>query len=274
MKYQTTLDGIAHEYEIRNDGLALTKNQSPTIFVRFDELSRVSAGRGDSLKLIPRIKKAPRIEIKLPPTQMPAFINEFFEVWGTRSHGQATKAAFDYSSNERTLAWLWVVMSLLFPGMLAVLLLGDGIETAMCSRQLNEGSLANAQVLKVKKNKRGNFTWNLEFKTASGQTVTGKRISFVYDEKGNPTTKDVTVVYAAANPKCFDLSMVVGQNAVNRRQRAFTVFLTLPLGIGFAVTTIVGLLIGVLRLRRRTPYAKEVMQAGTLLASRQQKAPA
>lgn len=264
MKYQTSIDGVAHEYEIKHDGLALAKNSHSPIFLRFEDFGRVISGRDDSLTIIPKNRKQPHIKVKLSQAQMPEFISALFDAWGVRHYNEAAKAAFDYSNNERTLAWLWVAMSLLFPGMLSILLLGDGIETAMCSRQLAEGSLSTAQVLKVKKNKRGNFTWNLEFKTADGQAVTGKRIAFVHDPQGKPTG-DVTVVYAAANPKCFDISMVSGQNAINMRQRAFTTYLTLPLGFAFAVTTIVGVLIGALRLRRRVPYAEEVSQAGALL---------
>lgn len=258
MKYQ--------QYDVREDGVALNVGSSQK-FIPWSELARLKPGRGEWIELVPRTRKHERLPVSLGAAEMTSFIRDLFATWGRHSRGVAAKAAIDYSANARTVGWLWISMSLLFPGLMTLLLLSDGIESRACSAKImSSGVVTQGQIHKVSKNKRGNFVWDLEFKTADGQTITGKRTPFVYDEKGYPKTdSEITVVYAASSPRCFDLSMRPGENAVNMRQRVFTEWLTLAFGTTFGLVMLVGIVVGILGLRKRPPFAEAVKEAGAEL---------
>lgn len=255
------------QYEIRESGVA-----NGDAFLPWGEIKNLVPGRGETLTLTPRSRKSPRISIALDEKNMSGFLHELFAVWGRHSRGTAAKVAFDYGNNSNSVGWIWIVMSLIFPGLMALMLLGDGFGSLMCSRKLErEGTVAQAQVQKVKKNKRGNYTWNLEFKTAAGEAINGKRVAYVYDAKGNPTG-GVTVVYAESDLSCWDVSMKPGINAVNMRQRVFSEWMTLSFGGAFGLCALAGVIVGIWRLRKRFPHAALVREAGDRLIGNRQPA--
>lgn len=255
------------QYEIRQNGVARGES-----FLPWSEIKGLAPGRGETLTLLPRSRKFKKMPVALDEKNMSGFLTELFATWGRESRGAAAKAAFDYANNPKSVGWIWIAMSLIFPGLMALMLLGDGLGSLMCSQRLErEGVTAQAQVHKIKKNRRGNFTWNLEFKTGAGQTITGKRVAFVYDPKGKPTD-EVTVVYAASDVSCWDVSMKPGVNAVNMRQRVFSEWMTLSFGGAFGICALAGILVGVLRIRRRFPFAEVVREAGTRLMGERQPA--
>ena len=63
--------------------------------------------------------------------------------------------------------WIWMVFCVLFVGGLAVIFLSDAFHTKRCTALLNNGKITSALIEKIKKNRRGKFIWNLNFKSAT-----------------------------------------------------------------------------------------------------------
>jgi hypothetical protein len=198
-----------------------------------------------------------RIPVSLDAKAMPEFLDSLFKAWVKRDRGAAQKAAFDYSSSKKTAGWLWIILSLAFPGLLSVILLLDAFQTKHCTPLLEQGLAVPAQITKVTKDRRGNWIWLLRFQAQTGETITGKRAAFEFDEKGNAKNPP-TVVYSPQDLKCWDLSLESGKAVVNTRQRQFFMTFEFSFGWAFAALAAIGVFAGIWRLRKRIPYRETV----------------
>lgn len=256
--FEGTRSGTIHIYEIGQTSLNYSAGSATQVKIEWTALKTIKTGRGAPMFLVAQGHQP--LAVWIDPKQMPAFLDTFFKQWAKKNAEAARKAAFDYSEDHKTIGWVWLVLSLMFPAMLALGLLIDGYQTLSCNRLLQNGQVTSAKVLKVKKNRRGNFTWNLEFKTSQGETISGKRVAYFYDAKGNPEG-GVSVVYSPTSKSCWDISLKSGQNALNQNQRDFSMFMTLTFGWIFAVIAAFSIWISVTRLRRKPAFREQVLAA-------------
>lgn len=255
---------MPHTYEVREDALYYSAgSENPTqVKVLWTELTAMRPDHGDSIHFMRTNKQ--ELGVWLDAEQMNPFLTAAIAEWGKHSKEIARKATFDYGASESAVGWIWLVLSLVFPGMIALTLLTDGYHEIACNALFEHASIAPAKILKIKKNRRGNFIWQLEFETATGQKITGTREAALANSEGQPIgSKDnVTVVYAAERPNCWDLSMKQGEAAPNRKQRHFTVLMDLSFGWMFAIVGAITTVLSIARLRRKHPFRETVKIAG------------
>jgi hypothetical protein len=264
MTFEGTRGGITHRYEVRPDRLHYTAGTVTELDVPWKELARVEPGRGETVSLVPRGRQ--KIAVWLDPARMNEFLTAAFGAWKRVDRGAALKAASDYAAAGRATGWAWIGLGLAFPGMLAVILLIDAFHTLDCNRLLETGKTAPAQITKLKKDRRGNYVWQLKFEaeTAGGtRVVEGPRTAFTHsDEK----PANITVVYSPENLGCWDLSLEPGKNAINWRQRHLTLLMTMTFGWAFAIIGLIALKIGIGRLRKKYPFREVFEQMSGQLA--------
>jgi hypothetical protein len=257
MTFESMRGGITHRYEVHADRLHYSAGTVTELDIPWRELTRVEPGRGETVNLVPRGRQ--KIAVWLDAARMNAFLTEAFAAWKRVDRGAALKAASDYASAGRATGWAWIGLGLAFPAMLALILLIDGYHTLACNRLLENGKTAPAQITKIKKDRRGNYVWQLRFEaiTASGpRIIEGPRTAFTRsDEK----PIDLTVVYSPENLACWDISLEPGKNAINWRQRHLTLLMTMTFGWAFAIIAAIALKIGIGKLRRKYPF-REVFE--------------
>lgn len=208
---------------------------------------------------------------EMPASEFGAFLKNLFLDWGKRDPSkaiaEATRLSRQGTQDSRYLAWMWVAMSIAFPGMLGLGLLADGYQNMRCTKALETAKMADGRLLKVKKNRRGNFTWDLEFTTAAGNVIKGRRVPFTFDEQGHPLPEGFTVLYSDHDADCWDVSVKKGEIALNQRQRLFTRWMTIGFGYTFCLIALLGLLWGVRKLRFRNPYGADLERVAEELIS-------
>lgn len=252
MKIQTTRAGFVHHYHLQDQGLAYSCDRTQMFFAYADLLTIRSNIKGE-LFLIPQHRKT-KLCLWLSAQDAEPFLKELFQRWAKVDGYRAQKVAFDYSSNTRSIGIISMAMALCFPLALAVLFLADGFKTLNCnSKLIKEGVLQPAQIVKIKKNRRSDFIWQLEFKTQDGAAVHGTRTSLLHDEKGGPL-QDVQVVYAPSDLSCWDLNKNSAQKDVNFVHRNFYMHFNLVFGIGFAVLGVLVFGYGLARYRFKPAY--------------------
>jgi hypothetical protein len=268
MTFEGKRAGYAHRYELTPTGLSYSAGSKTLVDIPWSELKSLRTGRSGSLYLVPRRGSHQKLEVWLEGEEMRRFLAHFFEAWGKIDRPAAAKASFDYVADHKTIGWLWIAMSLLFAGMLAMLLLADAYNTLGCNKHFEAGafSAVPAQVTKVKKDKRGSVVWTLAFTSADGVEHKGKRPAFVFDEKGNPVG-DVKVLVANADSSCWEVPVNAEGNRVNMSQRKFSMQLSMMFGWVFVVITALGVAAGIARLRRKLPYRETIEMAAQRLIS-------
>lgn len=226
---------------------------STEFVVSWQDIDKPIPARGHQIYLLKKNRQ--KIGVWLSKEDMPGFLEQFFAAWGSADQERARKAAFDYGSSDHAVGWVWLLVTLLFPGLLAAMLLIDGLSTLSCTNQLEtKGKITTAELVKIKKNRRSMFVWALEFTNEAGEKISGKRQAPVHDEKGAPIGGRPYVVYSPDTASCWDVSLKPGEKSLNVSQRRFTVQLDLSFGIAFAIVTLVCGTFSIARIRRRHPF--------------------
>lgn len=266
---------IRHRYEVREDALVYSagRGDPKVVTIPWGDLARLKVGDAHALYFVR--KNGQEFGVWLESADMERFLPQALEQWKLADRDTALKATFDYGSEEPSIGWIWLALTLGFPGLLATMLLSDGYHELKCNRMLEQGTVTQAQVVKIKKNRRGNFIWTLEFIASNGEKVMGTREAPMHNNAGHPTgststsinaepSDQTTIIYGADAPKkCWDLSMKTGELALNEKQRHFTVLMDLSFGWMFAIIAAVGAFFSIRRIRRRNPYREIVKQAGS-----------
>jgi len=263
--FEYSRSATKHRYEITPTELRYSANKTSVSFP-WKLMQRLSADRGANFYI--HAQGHQKLAIWLDEPQIESFLQNFFRAWGKIDRGAACKAAFDYSTSNKAVGWIWVSISLLFPGMLALLLLLDGFNSTRCIPLLDHGKLAQAKLVKITKDRRGNWVWKLQFTGENGKTFEGKRTAYQTDDRGHPKTVDPTsvpVVYSPEDEKCWDVSMSADKPMPNDNQRKFTLLMTMSFGWAFLIIMGIGLLVGFLKLRHQLPYRELVRKIGLLL---------
>ncbi len=263
--FKSLRGGVPHIYEVRDDALYYSAGAESHTQVRilWSEITGIRPDKGQTIYFTRANKQ--ELGIWLDAEQMNPFLTAAIAQWGKHCKDLARKATFDYGTAEPAVGWITFVMALAFPGMIALTLLTDGYHEITCNAFFEHASFASAKILKTKKNRRGNFIWTLAFETAAGEKINGTREAALAGPDGGPvgaTKENVTVIYAAERPNCWDLSMKQGEAAPNRRQRHFTVLMDLSFGWMFAIVAAITLAFSVARLLRKHPFREAVRIAG------------
>lgn len=275
--FENTRGGVKHRYDVRQDGLHYTgegaHTPATTLVVRWEELRKIAPGHGHSVQLVR--SNGQKLGVWLEPNDLSAFLGVMVEAWGRKDKTTARKAAFDYGTPEPAVGWIWLALALLFPGLLTATLLSDGYHTLNCTHALERSSqIVAAEVVKIKKNRRGSFIWTMEFKTLAGEPMRGTREAPVTDENGAPLgstpgakpSNQTTVIYSPEKPNCWDISLTPGAPHVNEKQRHFTILMDLCFGWIFALVALVSVWFSVRRIARRHPGQDAVRVAGERIA--------
>ena len=98
----------------------------------------------------------------------------------------------------------------------------------------------------------------LQFTTASGEIIKGKRNTMRKFEKTDPDPKEISVIYPPEKPSCWELSETFGKNDLNWAKRRFTTAFNMLVGLSFAIVGAFGTIVAVIRLRQKRPFAAEV----------------
>ena len=187
-RFEGTRGGVHHRYEVQADALHYSAGEgsyAKEALIPWHDVTGLRAGRGNCVYLVRSNKQS--FGVWLSPADLDAFLSAAIAAWGKVSPEAARKAAFDYGTAAQSVGWIWLVVSLIFPGMLALILLSDGYHELHCNRKLGAtGQVAQAHVTRIKKNRRGNFIWTMEFDTADGHHVKGTRESPITDADGAP----------------------------------------------------------------------------------------
>ncbi len=224
-----------------------------------------------------KTKNNKTIPLEMNDSELKIFLPGFIQSWARTNSGEAKKAVFDYFSKENTFLKILFVLNLLLHGGAAAIFLSDGINTVRCNHLLEQTSLtqsAKAHITKVKKDRRGNFNWDLTFQTVDGKTISGRRTavnpsaaltfetktlekaapvgstSFTNDTKLNPTQKSAIsaemtttesipssayVLYSPQNLNCWDVSIDSSTPRLPFGHRWFVAQFTLGFGAFFGV---------------------------------------
>lgn len=195
----------------------------------------------------------------------PDQLKEAFKTWHHHAPGNSKKAAFDYFNEEKFVLKLNLFLTIFLAGGISAIFLSDGFQTLHCNFLLEKTEMtktANAEITKIKKNRRGNIVWDLNFKTENGQELSGRRQA-VNPEAAvhNPGKKDssATVIYSTEEPKCFDVSTRLNEKVLPKAQRWFTTEFTLGFGAFFALVTIFLCPWLITRIRKKHPH-KEIVE--------------
>lgn len=273
--FESVRGGFTHRYDVRPDALHYTSGATK-ITVAWRNLEKFAPGRKLSLYVLRRDGQP--LGVWLDPDKMKAFLTEAVAAWGTHDRDTALKAAFEYGLNERSMGWVWLVLSIFFPAFLSAMLLVDGYHIDTCMPLLRDPSAksAIAQVLKVKKDRRGEMVWTLQFQTDAGHTVHGLRTSYAgMDEKGRPIGEP-RVVYSPSRPSCWDLAshplidQTSSQNekiSISRKELQFNTAMAWGFGALFAVLGVLGVIWSTMKICRRHPFHETVLAAAKTLAS-------
>lgn len=227
------------------------------------ELAGIDSRDGRTITLLGKDRKATTLE--LSPDGTEAFLRELFKTWFQHQPGEARKAAFDYFSEEKTFKRILLFLSLFILGGISLIFLTDGLHNLHCNRLLEDASqtqVTRSTISKIKKNRRGNFVWDLEFQGVDGKLVHGRRTPVnpqaLSGEAPSGTTPapgtSATVIQSNVDPACWDLSLVDGQNVPPKAQRWFTTNYTLGFGGFFGAACLVLTPLIWRRLRRKLPY--------------------
>lgn len=248
-----------------------------------------------------KTKSGQKIAIDMPVSELQSYLKEFLNNWHKSSPGEAKKAAFDYFANDNTFLKVLFVLNILLHGGAAAIFLSDGLQNVHCNQLLSKPALsqsATAQITKVKKDRRGNFNWDLTFSTADGKQISGRRTainpdaavtyetktlqkaapagstSFTIDKKMNATEKSAVsaemtttetiptsalVVYASQDLKCWDVSIDSKTAKLPFGHRWFVAQFTLGFGSFFGLVCLAVTFFLFRRIRRVHPH-KEILE--------------
>lgn len=268
--YESKRGGVLHSYDVRSDGLYYTGGTvDPTHLTLFwKDLQTLKAADSESVFLLK--KNGQKVGIWLEKEQMEKFLSAAIAAWGKVDKTAARKVAFDYGTRESSVGWIWFALAIGFPGLLCSMLLSDGYHTLNCTRAFERNAkITNARLVDakgfihgIKKNRRGNFIWNMEFKTESGQTLHGVREAPITTEIGGPPGGSPTVIYSPENPQCWDLSLKHDELVLNERQRHFITVMDLGFGWMFFLVSAIAIALSILRIRQKNPFREAVRAAG------------
>lgn len=242
------------------------------------------------------------IPLEMNDSELKNFLPEFIQSWARTNAGAAKKALFDYFSNDNTFLKVLFVLNLLLHGGAAAIFLSDGLQNIRCNQLLTQPTLsqsATAQITKVKKDRRGNFNWDLTFLTTEGKQISGRRTavnpdaaityetktlkkaapvgstSFTTNNKMNATEQSAVsvemtttetiptsalVVYAPQNLKCWDVSIDSKTAKLPYGHRWFVAQFTIGFGSFFGLVCFAITVFLYTRIRRVHPH-KELLEA-------------
>ncbi len=189
-----------------------------------------------------------KIPLHLDERGLENYLSDLFRTWKMRDAGAAKKAAFDYFSKEQLFFWVLFSLNILLNAGASLIFLADGIKERSCNILLDNPTALStvAQISKIKKDRKGNFVWDLSFTTSGGALIQGRRTAV------NPTAgilpsgeSDITkptsarVVYSAKNTSCWDVSLDRDIAKVPSAHRWFMTQFTLGFGSFFGVVFLV-----------------------------------
>jgi hypothetical protein len=182
-----------------------------------------------------------------------------FRGWKERQPESAKKAAFDYVDGQKGFVPLAFIACFFFSLPVAVGLLADAKDQFVCGAVLREGTaLGTMDVIKVKKQRKGDYILDLEFTAPDGEKIRGHDQLITEDETKIP--KQVPVVYSPARPSCWSLPPDLKGTQVNWAQKRYFGFFTLFFGGFFLVISLLGIAWSAGHWFRKRPFRKEIAQ--------------
>jgi hypothetical protein len=195
----------------------------------------------------------------LPENDRKDFARKIFSAWAATAPDQAKKAAFDYKDSGRGMRGIAMAFTLLFCWPIATAFVADSFGQFRCTAELKQGGvLAQMEVTKFKRKRRGHYILDLAFTAPNGMVITGRDQLITQEEASIP--KSVPVVYSQRDPSCWSLTPNLQGSEVNWAKRKFFGTFTGLLGLSFFVIGFVSLAWGFLHFRRKRPYAKDLTE--------------
>lgn len=190
-------------------------------------------------------------------------IEETIAKWKAEDRIGTKKAVFDYISDDRLFYTFLFGLVFFVVGGISMIFLTDGIQTHRCTEKLirEDAELAQATITKIKKNRRGNIVWDLNFVTKEGAEIKGRRTAIVPESANyTPGKKEAftTVVYAPNYLECWDISLKMGEKHLPLAQRRFSASFTMGFGSFFAIAWLALSLFLWKRTTVRRPFMEEL----------------
>lgn len=205
-----------------------------------------------------KLKNGKKLALPRDPKALDEFALSFYRNWKNKSSEKVRKNAFDYVEPQKSTAYLLFVISTFFFMLLAFLLFQESYVQNSCSQALKASSQTSvAEILKLKKKKKGNFLVHIRFQTVDGQEFTGERLTNqIYAPGKDPQLFSVT--YAKTAPHCWVLNEDILFPKINWFHREYNVLFNFLVGLVFFVAGVLGTISVIQRFREKRNNTKPI----------------
>ena len=187
-----------------------------------------------------QLKDGKKLSLPKDPKELEKFALPFYTIWKEKNSEKVKKNAFDYVEPPKSTAYLMFVISTLFFLPLAFLLFQESYAQYACTQALRKASQTSvAEILELKKKKKGNFLVRIRFQTVSGKEFTGERLTMkTYAPDKDPQLFSVT--YAKSAPHCWVLNEDIVFPKINWIYREYNTLFNFLVGLVFFVVGALG----------------------------------
>ncbi len=173
----------------------------------------------------------------------------------------SSKNSKDSNSNDPTPYWIWLILGCMLMALFASVLLTEAVKVKTCTNELlTQGVTTAADVIDLKKNRKGQWALNLEFKNQEGNVIQGKRVAFdniiiTPENPKNPEKpKHVNVVYSKVSDRCWEITKKSGR--IPLAERGLIFLLNMTFGVLLALVALICFVICVPKLVRIYRFKK------------------